>query len=127
MVIIIKLYFVTQSERFGTSMMLSPRIPKSIDFENDEDNTIARICVCENIVNCIKAILPNIFQGSYINIYSCDVDKEEVYKPTIRQVPDVDLTHELWLLKNTRFVLEKKIWFAQEKTLQNIYDEINKR
>lgn len=48
---------------------------------------------------------------TYFFIYSCNVDKKEIYKPTIKQVPDVDLTHELWLLKNTRFVLEKKIWF----------------
>lgn len=66
---IIKLYFVTQSEKFGATMILSPRIPKSIDLENNEDNKIARICVCENITNCIKSILPNFFQGNYINIY----------------------------------------------------------
>ena len=57
---IIKLYFVTQSEKFGATMILSPRIPKSIDLENNEDNKIARICVCENITNCIKSI-----QGLY--------------------------------------------------------------
>ena len=122
---IIKLYFVTQSEKFGATMILSPRIPKSIDLENNEDNKIARICVCENITNCIKSILPNFFQGNYINIYSCNVDKKEIYKPTIKQVPYVDLTHELWLLKNTRFVLEKKIWFAVEKTIRDIYNDIN--
>ena len=54
-----------------------------------------------------------------------NVDKKEIYKPTIKQVPDVDLTHELWLLKNTRFVLEKKIWFAVEKTIRDIYNDIN--
>lgn len=59
--ITIKLYFITQNENFGTSMVLSPRIPKSIDFENNEDNKTARICVCENVVSCIKSVLPNIY------------------------------------------------------------------
>lgn len=121
----IKLYFITQNENFGTSMVLSPRIPKSIDFENNEDNKTARICVCENVASCIKSVLPNIYQGTHINIYSCDVNKEEVYKPTSRQVPDVDITHELWLLKNTKFTLEQKIWFSQEKTIQDIFNDIN--
>lgn len=119
-----KLYFVTQSEKFGTSMELYPRVPKSIDFENKEDDKIARICVCKNPINCIKAIQPNVFQGCNVNIYSCDIEINKVYKPTEKQVPDVAVTNELWLVENTTFILEEKILFKQGETIEDLYNKL---
>ena len=89
-------------------MVLYPRVPKTIDSVNKEDNKIARICVCENPINCIKAILPNIF----------------VYKPTEKQVPDVAATNELWLMENTTFILEEKILFKQGETIEDLYNKL---
>lgn len=110
-----KLYFITQSEKFGESMTLSPRIPKSIDEENGEDNVTPRICVCKKVSDCMKSIQINLFDGCNINIYSCDVPETDIYIPTSEEVPDVDETNEIWLQKDTVFTLEEQVQISQIK------------
>ena len=110
-----KLYFITQSNKFGDSMILSPRIPKSIDEENGEDSERPRICVCKTVSDCMKSIQTNLFDGCNINIYSCDVPETDIYIPTPEEVPDVNETNEVWLQKDTKFILEEQVKISQIK------------
>lgn len=103
------LYFVTNSERFEDSMILYPRIPKSIDIENNEDYITPRICVSNSVIGCLNSIQNNLGGGCSLNIYKCYVKNKEIYRPTSREVPDVKDTGEVWLLKPTEFYRIMKI------------------
>ena len=57
-------------------------------------------------------------------MYVCDVPEMEIYSPRVDQVPDVEITHELWLLKPTKFILENTLFYDKNKSIKQIYDEI---
>jgi len=97
--------------------VVRPKIPYSTSWQNGEDATTPRICVCENIKDCVTAIgllgrfrrclAANEDAKSYetdgIEVYPILIlkfsDDLKYYTPNRSQVPDVDFTHERWLLK----------------------------
>lgn len=120
-------YFVTQSEKFGNSMILEPRIPISIDVDLNENNTIPRICVAPSIKQCLDAIQPNIYKLNNINIYICKINEEDenlVYHPTVKEVPDVLDTEEVWLLKPTYFEKIRSIKYDINDEIDDLYNKI---
>ena len=50
-------------------MILNPRVPKTIDYECGENDSIKRICVCINPIDCIRSLQPNIFCGRMVLEY----------------------------------------------------------
>lgn len=98
------LYFITQNANFGNEITLFPRIPKSIDFINHEDNKTPRICVSHNILGALKSIQNNLY-GAKTFLYYTDIkDKDILYFPTVKEVPDVNETNEVWILEKSTFI-----------------------
>lgn len=76
--------------------VIFPSVPDNFFTENGyEDNVIRRVCFTEYIEGCLRGLSQNlkgreyyvhIPQGSY-----------EVYEPSVKEVPDAEVTGELWI------------------------------
>lgn len=99
-----KVYFVTQ-KYFGKEVELKPRIPISAD--KKEGNT-PRICVSTSILGALSSIGKNLGLGCKTYIYSCDISEDEYMQPN-DNIEDIDMTGELWLLCEKKFILCKII------------------
>lgn len=84
---------------------LEPRIPCNYMTKNGyEDGVTARVCISESIEKCILAINYK-HTGDTFYVYQC-LNNPEVYYPTRKQVPDVEITNELWILKKVKVKLK---------------------
>ena len=73
---------------------LTPRIPKS-DFE---DQKTPRICFSTSIQGCLIGINENKnILGETFKVYK--LETSDYYKPNKKEVADVDITDEIWVLK----------------------------
>ena len=79
--------------------VFEPRIPD--DRAEFEDNTVPRICVSTSIRGCLKAIgMDGMYGNAFIYIpiqYGKNKIADNLYKPTIDEVPDVLETREKWI------------------------------
>lgn len=92
-----KLYFVSKISM--DDEMLKPRIPDNYLTRNGyEDNKTPRVCFSETIDGCLSGLSQNI-DGWELYVHVPD-GEYEVIKPTIKQVPDVNITKELWICSN---------------------------
>lgn len=99
------------------SILLSPYIPNNR--ANGENSTTPRIPCSLTIMGCITSLsLPFIYEDYMkirkstdnrfiVHLYGADVSVDNIYQPTNDQVPDEWLTGELWLTKDTEFIIEK--------------------
>lgn len=86
---------------------LTPRIPHNFLTENGyEDGETPRICVSTSIDKCLTALSYSL-EGKYFYVYTIQTDNW--IKPTIDQVPDVNITDEHWVLKTIDPKLHSKI------------------
>ena len=70
-----------------------PRIPKS----KYEDQTTPRICVSSSIQGCLIGINENKdISGETYHVYS--ITTKNWYKPTKKEVADIEITDEFWVL-----------------------------
>ena len=97
----LKLFHV--SERYlGHEVLFEPRVPKNqMTKLFGEDSVTPRICFCESIGRCLTALGDNI-KGKVLYVYEIDIGEEfEEYikRPSLDEVPDVDTSGEIWLLK----------------------------
>ena len=97
-------YFVTQKD-MGEIILLKPKIPKSA---SKEEGIIKRICVSTSILGALSSIGRNLYLGCVTYIYKADIEIKDIFQPN-DFVDDIDCTGELWLMKNTEFILHKKI------------------
>lgn len=114
------------AEQLATNRVVRPTIPKTA--RPDEDHTIPRISVSTSIQGCITGIgLLGMFRRclsdnedamSYavdglevypVIVLTFEFDKP-LYRPTVDQVPDVDLTDEHWILDDAEYVDFKIEW-----------------
>ncbi len=88
-----------------SNKVLTPRIPKNSWFIDNgyEDNKTPRICVAKSIDNCLTAIGDDI-KDMILNVYALEKVEEEliIKKPSKEEVPDVEVTDELWILNKAR-------------------------
>ncbi len=91
------LYFISQNESMD-EVLLNPRIPDNYMTKNGyEDNKTPRVCFCPSIGDCLTALSMDC-KGKTFYVHIADPDGNyDVYKPTKDQVPDVNITHELWI------------------------------
>jgi len=102
-------YFISKQNHDGKT--LEPLIPKNR--MRDEDNKIAG---CLTAIHILK-------EGNYVYIHSCESDS--VIQPTIKQVPDVQLTGELWIIEPVKMTLISKIKITKKTCFYpNIRNEI---
>lgn len=102
-----KVYFITQ-KYMEESVILKPKKPESApSYEGD----IPRICVSASILGALSSIGRNMCLGCNTYIYTCDLDESELIQPGFN-VPDVDMTGEMWILIEKEFTLHKiiKLW-----------------
>lgn len=100
------LYHLSQTE---VGLMV-PRVPKS-DYE---DQTIPRICFSTSIQGCLIGINENKdIQGKRFKVYSTKTD--EYYRPALSEVPDRDITGEVWI----QYALEPEYLYDIEVTGKN--------
>ena len=99
-----KLYHLSIDNHDGE--IFFPRIPSSYEEENQ---TIPRVCVSTSIIGCLRAIDPGRW-NPYIEYYvHVPENIDELYNtlsvksPNMKDVPDVDITKEKWIVKPTRF------------------------
>ena len=99
-------YFI--SNQYLDDKTLKPRVPKNYLTENGyEDNTTKRVCLSTSVDGCLAAMSRNI-KGEIFHVYFISTD---VYKPTTAEVPDRDITDEVWSLKpvTLRYVYTVKV------------------
>lgn len=101
-----KLYFISDKD----IKELIPRVPNNFFTKNGyEDSTTKRICFCTDVGKCLMALSQNVL-GKEFNVYSPDgISKYKVFKPTLDQVPDSDITGELWIKENVKLTLIGRI------------------
>ena len=104
-----KLYFISESSDWDDGRMM-PRIPDNFMTRNGyEDNTTPRVCFSTSIDGCLRALSMNL-AGKEFYVYTPDPDGiYDVITPTVKQVPDVKLTHERWITTPVDTVLIGKI------------------
>lgn len=105
-----KVYFITQKS-MGEIVTLEPRIPDSAWDEGID----RKICVSMSILGALCSIGPNLDLNRDTYIYITDVNTNEIYQPN-KEVSDIDMTGELWILKPKVFHLHKVI------RLTHLYD-----
>ena len=103
-----KLYFI--SEKDIKDNILYPRIPDNYFTQhNYEDNKHERICFCKTIDKCLMALSKNC-TNIVFNVYEVDnINNYQVYEPNINEVPDCEITKELWILTPVKIKLVGKI------------------
>lgn len=97
-------YFFLSKNNMNDKVLI-PRIPDNYMTRNGyEDNKTKRICFAPSVDQCLMALsmkLPN--EEMFVHIIDPNIDKKELekitYYPTQKQVPDVKITGEIWILK----------------------------
>ena len=103
-----------------------PEIPKNfLTKHNFENKEVKRVCFSPSIDKCLRALSENI-KGKTFYVHIPDPDKEyNIYKPNKEDVPDADLTGELWIRKPVmlKCLGKIKVGSATGKGLEYSYGE----
>lgn len=93
-------YHISEDPNLPTT--ISPRVPKTAyNYEPKK----RRICVSSSILGCIRARYSHSsYRNSKLYLYRV-YNTSPVLKPTIKQVNDVPLTNERWILTRSRVEL----------------------
>ena len=110
---------------------LAPRVPKTrIDGPNaKEDDRIPRICVSDTVERALKAmpgtgriidIMKKYQIPVIIHAYYLEQDHKAIRRPRKTEVPDVELTHECWMMKPPIHVRRKDYLIEQSVVLTDV-------
>lgn len=115
-----KLYFLSTNGDLYNKI-IEPRIPDNYAIDiGMEDNQTKRIAVCETIRGCLSSI-PIIFnEGDRIYVYYIDYNGD-IYKPTNKEVYDVEFTGELWILEPVKLIYQGEIVITERKEIWTSY------
>ena len=115
-----KLYFLSTNPNLYNKI-IDPRIPDNYAIDiGMEDNQTKRIAVCETIRGCLSSI-PIIFnEGDRIYVYYIDYNGD-IYKPTNKEVYDVEFTGELWILEPVKLIYQGEIVITDRKEIWTSY------
>lgn len=102
------------SENNMDEKILHPRIPDNFLVRGGYENgTTPRVCFSSTIDGCLRALSQNL-KGKTLYVHvPVDIDKCNVCKPTIKQVPDCKITNEVWVTNNVRLKCIGKIYVKQ--------------
>ena len=98
-------YFVTQKE-MRDKVVLKPRLPLSAE---EKEGFVPRICVSTSILGALSSIGRNLYLNCDTYVYFSDVPCSDIVQPSEENIDDIAYTGELWLLKETEFILYKTI------------------
>jgi hypothetical protein len=90
-----ELYFLSPDNMDGKT--LSPRVPDNFLIKNGyEDSETPRVCFAKSIDGALMALSQNL-KGKELYVHQpVDPDFDNIVEPSIEQVPDVELTTEVW-------------------------------
>ena len=102
------LYFLSEDNLDGK--VLSPRIPNNFLVQNGyEDAETPRVCFAESIDGALMALSQNL-EGKQLFVHQpVNPILEKVVNPTKKQVPDVELTTEVWYTDDIEVKMVGKI------------------
>jgi adenylate kinase family enzyme len=91
-----ELYCISQEDLDGQT--LEPRVPDNFFTKNGyEDGETPRVCFTPSVDKCLMAISQKC-EGIEFYVFSPEeVSDENIYKPTIEEVPDSEITDETWI------------------------------
>lgn len=95
------LYFLSEENKDG--QLLSPRVPDNYLTKNGyEDNKTSRVCFAPSINKALIGLSNNL-KGKklYVHIPKRG-DNYNVYKPSIKEVPDANITGEVWIKEDVK-------------------------
>ena len=84
--------------------ILKPQVPKNfLTSHKYEDSTTPRISFCRSIDGCLIGLSANI-ANTVFNVYTVDrtYTVPLIKEPTVKEVPDVLLTREVWVLNSIK-------------------------
>jgi hypothetical protein len=94
----VKLYHIS-IDPHTEDEIFTPRIPDN--FASGEDVTTPRVCVSTSIRGCMRAIeMDGTFDCAWIYVpveFGGNKIADNIYKPTVDEVPDVVETREKWI------------------------------
>lgn len=95
-------YFLSENPDLGGTFLV-PRVPENFMTRNGyEDNNTPRVCFAPSIDKALMA-LSHRCGNKIFHVYKpADVSHNKIHHPTKHQVPDVNITDEVWFLKKTR-------------------------
>ena len=87
------IYFLSQNNMDNKT--LSPRVPNNFLVKNGfEDSATPRVCFAPSIDKSLIALSRNL-KGEKLYVH-VPMENVDVYKPSIKEVPDSKVTGELW-------------------------------
>lgn len=112
----------------GDTFYYVPRVPGYP--VRGEDKHTERICASPSIYEAFLGsqyyleLDAFITSGMPLFFYYADVDEKHIHKPTIDELPDVNMTNECWILTPTTFkcinsepmLFTKELWRLSKKT-----------
>lgn len=96
-----KIYFVSGDDMDGKT--LYPRIPNNYFTKNgfEEDKT-PRVCFAPSIDKCLMGISQNLKGKKFYVHEPIDYSKLDIHHPTNKEVPDSNITGEIWVKNNVK-------------------------
>ncbi len=103
----IHLYHISRTD-LGPEVFLTPDVPANTGFGEDEHTP--RVCACLNVPGCLQSgefffdddmILGG--RPKTLYVYEAWADPEDVWQPSVEQVPDAWFTGELWVTRAIRW------------------------
>lgn len=111
------MYFLSELNMNGKT--LNPRIPDNFMTKNGyEDNHTKRVCFAPTIDKALMGISQNMVgKQLFVHIPAKGINRAHIIKPTKTQVPDADITGEIWLTEPVELKCVGKIRVDGDKGL----------
>lgn len=109
-----KIYFLSESNMDGKT--LTPRIPSNYMTKNGyEESKTPRVCFSTSIDGSLMGLSQNLKDKElYVHIPESEVN---IYKPSVKQVPDCKITGEVWVKDKVNIKCIGKIKVIKDKGL----------
>ena len=107
-------YFVSETNMDGHTLI--PRIPDNyLTRIGAEDNNTPRVCLSDSIYGCLTALSKNL-KGKDLFVLTVYLDSSQVYHPTTKEVPDSEITGEVWCKESIKLSCIGEIHIKQAHT-----------
>ena len=107
------IYCISENPNLKT---LNPRVPDNYMTKNGyEDSKTKRVCFAPTIDQCLMGLSQNL-EGKEFYVYIPD-GKYDLYYPTTKEVPDSEITNEIWIKEPVNVKLVSKIKVIKDKGL----------
>lgn len=91
-----ELFFISEDDLDGE--ILEPRVPDNFFTKNGyEDGETPRVCFTPSVDKCLMAISQKCAGIEFYVFSPEEVSEENIYKPTVEEVPDSEITDEIWI------------------------------